>query len=111
MSCSNLLSVKAQRPGLNTFPATLNSLSRGAEDAGRAKYLDASLLKLGYLIWFSFQNSNGYTFSNVTSPLNSGVNGKKSLRAQIMEHIIQEYKISKEVFFFKYFLQYQEGVE
>ena len=41
-SCSNRLSVRQQQSGLNIFPATLNNLSTGADEAGKAGYLHAS---------------------------------------------------------------------
>jgi len=47
-SSSNLLPVRLQRSGLKTFPATLNSLSTGAEEAGMARYFETNLDKIGY---------------------------------------------------------------
>ena len=39
----------------------LNSLSMGAEDAGVQRNLQAILAKGGNFIWFTFQNTSGFT--------------------------------------------------
>ncbi len=61
ISSSNVLSFKRHLSGRNTFPAMLNNLSTGAEDAGMHKCTGTSLANVGYFISLTFQNSRGFS--------------------------------------------------
>ena len=51
--------------GLNTFPATLNSLTTDAKETGMVRYCEANLERIGYLNLLSFQGRMVYNHQAV----------------------------------------------
>ena len=45
--------------GLKIFPAMLNKLSTGVEEAGMQRYFSVSLANLGNSVWYSLHASSG----------------------------------------------------
>ena len=54
---------------MNTLPATLNSLSTGADEAGIDRYFLDSLLREGNLLALAFQKVRGSMSSSATGSL------------------------------------------